>query len=197
MTKIKLLFTALLLTSLYPAQTCSTDNIVIKQGDKVFDIVNPEQTVTLNRSDFSIEFLNKPYQEKKKQHYAVQAVVTEGQIEADQQEGTVIKAVNFFAPGTGFSTESDQVAYYPFLSYEGHNYLYYTSTKDRRLDKVGTSGTWDIYKWTLKGVYENEQDITWKNYQKSEVFIALVIDRNLDGIMQKGEFFNVKINFKD
>ena len=51
------------------AQEYSTNNIVIKQGKQTFNIYNAEQSIKLHPADFSIEYLNKPYQEKKNQFY--------------------------------------------------------------------------------------------------------------------------------
>lgn len=107
-----------------------------------------------------------------------------------------IESIQYFEAGTGFAAEKNQVIYYPILSYDGHQYLYYVSNKEKRVDKIGTSGNWDIYKWTLKGVYQYDAEMDWNIYDNDQVHIALIIDRNLDGILQKDEFFNIHINFK-
>ena len=185
-----------LLASFGNAQEYTTNNLIIKQGNKTYTINEAEQTITLRPEEFSIEYLNKAYQEKKNLFYAAQALVTDSSADVNLQEGTKIESIQYFEAGTGFAAEKKQVIYYPILSYDGHQYLYYVSNKEKRVDKIGTSGNWDIYKWTLKGVYQYDAEMDWNIYDNDQVHIALIIDRNLDGILQKGELFNVHINFK-
>ncbi len=185
-----------LLVSFGNAQEYTTNNLIIKQGNQTFNIDKADQTITLRPEEFSIEYLNKPYQEKKNLFYAAQALVTDSSADVNFQEGIKIESIPYFESGSGFAAEKNQVIYYPFLSYDGHQYLYYVSNNEKRVDKIGTSGNWDIYKWTLKGVYQYDAEMDWNIYDNDQVHIALIIDRNLDEILQKGEFFDVHINFK-
>ena len=184
-----------LLVSFVQAQEYSTDNIVIKQGHQTFNIYDETQTIKLNAAEFSIEYLNKPYQEKKNLFYAAQAIVTDNKLDYDLQDGTIIESIPGFEAGSGFAAEKNGIVYYPFLSSDGHQYLYYSSNKDKRVEKSGTSASWDIYKWTLKGVYQYDAEMDWNIYDNTEIYILLIIDRNLDGVLQKGEYFNIHINF--
>lgn len=196
MKKITFLTVFSFFASFINAQEYSVNNIVIKQGNQVFNIYDTEQTIKLKPAEFSIEYLNKPYQEKKNLFYAAQALVTDSSVNANLQEGTEIESIPYFEPGTGFAAEKNQVISYPFLSSDGHQYLYYVSNKEKRVEKIGTSGNWDIYKWTLKGVYQYDAEMDWNIYDNDQVHIALIIDRNLDGILQKGEFFTIHIEFQ-
>lgn len=185
-----------LLTCFIHAQEYTTDNIVIKQGNQVFSIYDTKQTITLNPTEFSIEYLNKPYQEKKNLFYAAQALVTDHTVDINLHEGTEIESIPYFEAGTGFAAEENQLLHYPFLSLDGHQYLYYVPNKDKRVEKSGTSGQWDIHKWTLKGVFQYDAEMDWNIYDNNQVHITLIIDRNLDGILQKGEFFTLQIMFE-
>ena len=53
-----------LLASFGNAQEYTTNNLIIKQGNKTYTINEAEQTITLRPEEFSIEYLNKAYQEK-------------------------------------------------------------------------------------------------------------------------------------
>ncbi len=196
MTKIKFLIVFHFLVSFLNAQDYSTHTLVIKQGNQIFNIHETEQTIKLLPEEFSIEYLNKPYQEKKELFYAAQALVTDRKADIELKEGLSIESIPYFESGTGFAAENNQVVYYPFLSFDGHQYLFYVSNKEKRVDKSGTSGNWDIYKWTLKGVYQYDAEMDWSAYDHTEVNIVLIIDRNLDGVLQKGEFFTIRIDFQ-
>lgn len=195
MKKITFLAVFGFMTSFMNAQEYSVNNIVIKQGNQVFNIFDAEQTIKLKPTEFSIEYLNKPYQEKKNLFYAAQALVTDSPVDANLHEGMVIESIPSFEPGTGFAAEKNQIVSYPFLSFDGHQYLYYVSKNEKRVEKVGTSDNWDIYKWNLKGVYQYDAEMEWNMYDNNQVHITLIIDRNLDGILQNGEFFNLHIEF--
>lgn len=196
MIKIKFLIVFYFLVSFLNAQDYSTHTLVIKQGNQIFNIHETAQTIKLLPEEFSIEYLNKPYQEKKELFYAAQALVTDRKADIELKEGLLIESIPYFESGTGFAAENNQVVYYPFLSFDGHQYLFYVSNKEKRVDKSGTSGNWDIYKWTLKGVYQYDAEMDWSAYDNTEVNILLIIDRNLDGILQKGEFFTIRIDFQ-
>ncbi|MFV0186705.1 hypothetical protein OBK20_04935 [Empedobacter falsenii] len=196
MKKIMVLMVCSLLASFGNAQEYTTNNIIIKQGNQTFNIDKAEQTITLRPEEFSVEYLNKPYQEKKNLFYAAQALVTDHTIDINLHEGTEIESIPYFEAGTGFAAKENQLLHYPFLSLDGHQYLYYVPNKDKRVEKSGTSGQWDIHKWTLKGVFQYDAEMDWNIYDNNQVYITLIIDRNLDGILQKGEFFTLQIMFE-
>ena len=61
-----------LLASFGNAQEYTTNNLIIKQGNKTYTINEAEQTITLRPEEFSIEYLNKAYQEKKNLFYSTE-----------------------------------------------------------------------------------------------------------------------------
>lgn len=193
MEKLKLLIGLFSITCFSYAQEYSTQNIIIVQGNQTFNLYHTPQTIELKPEKFSIQFLNKPYQEKKNLFYAAQVVVSAEKLN-DDIEGYEIENIPYFQAGTGFSAENTELNY-PYLSTEGHQYLYYTSDKDKRIQKIGKSGEWDIYEWNIEGVYTNDQDTKWENYDKKEINFLFLIDHDLSGNIQNGELHNVQIKF--
>lgn len=195
MKKITLLVTLFTFTNLLQAQEYSTDNVVIKQGNQIFNVYDTDQTITLQPETFSIQYLNKPYQEKKNLFYAARALVTDHKIDIEL-EGQSLEEIPYFEPGTGFAIENNLKENYPMLSDEGHQYLYYVSNKDKRVENIGKSGEWDIYEWTLGGIYQYDAEMDWRGYDSDEVNILFIVDRNLNGIIEQGEHHNLQILFK-
>ena len=195
MKKIILLFTLSIFTNSLYAQNYTVNNLTIKQGNELFYITDNEQTITLLPEVFSIQFLNKPYQEKRKLFYSARALVTDHKIDIDLK-GQSLEEISYFEPGTGFAAENNLKENYPILSDEGHQYLYYVSNKDKRVENIGKSGEWDIYQWTLGGVYQYDAEMDWKIYDLDEVYILFIVDRNLNGIIDQGEYHNLQIKFK-
>lgn len=189
-------FIILLFVNFCFAQNYSLNNLFIRQGSRLIEIKQTENIITLHPSDFSIEYLNKPYEEKKGLFYNAQALITGSAVDVSLKDGSEITSIAYFEPGTGFSAEKNEVVNYPLLSSDGHQYLYYISNKDKRIDKIGVIGNWDIYSWTLKGVYQYDAEIDWSDYENDQVHIVFIIDRNLDGLLQSGEYYTLHIQFE-
>lgn len=177
------------------AQNYSKENVYIKQRNQFFEINQPEQTIKLAAKPFTLQFLNKPYQEKLNLFYAAQILVTDYKIEGNLLDN-LIDEIPFFEPGTGFAAENKVEDNFPILSADGHHYLYYVSKEEKRINKIRTSGEWDVYEWTLNGVFENDKIIHWKDYQPKSVNFMIIVDLNLNGVVDEGEFHNIEIQFQ-
>lgn len=177
------------------AQEITTQNILIKQGGKTINIDQKTQNITLKLEPFSIEFLNKAYQDKKGLFYAAKAMLTDNSQFKNEYESMSFDAIDFFSPGTGFAASFDAQQSFPYLSQEGHQYLYYESSKDRRINKIGTYKEWDIFQWNLAGVTIDGDEITWKQYRIGELYLYFVVDRNLNNIIDPDEHHLIRITF--
>lgn len=185
----------ILLGTVVSAQEQAVQHLWIKQGDESILIDQAEQSITLKKDAFSIQFWNKAYQPKKNQFYAAQAVIISQDIQ-DHFEGLSTDEVPYLASGTGFAAESNQNLSYPFYSNEGHQYLYYTSEKDRRIDKVKKHNNGNIYNWTIKGLWMDEEDYDWKTIVTESIHLLFFIDSNQNDVMDKGEYFIIHIAFE-
>ncbi|WP_413512627.1 hypothetical protein [Myroides odoratus] len=178
------------------AQEISTRNILVKQGNQIDVIDQNTQDITLKPTSFSIEFLNKPYQDRKDLFYAAKALLTDNSQFKNDYESASFDNIEFFSPGTGFAAPFDQNQSFPNLSEEGHQYLYFASNSDHRINKIGKQDEWDIYQWTLDGVTIDENEVTWENYHIGELYIYFVVDRNLNNTIDPNEHHLIRIAFK-
>lgn len=178
------------------AQEVTTKNILIKQGNTTIVIDQKTQNITLKPERFSIEFLNKPYQDKKELFYSAKALLTDNSQFTNMYESMAFDDIEFFSPGTGFAAPFDQNQFFPNLSEEGHQYLYYASNSDHRINKIGKQKEWDIYQWNLDGVNIDGNEITWKNYRIGELYLYFVVDRNLNDVIDPDEHHLIRITFK-
>ncbi len=185
----------ILLGTVLSAQEQVIQHLWIKQGDESVLIDQPKQSITLKKDTFSLQFWNKAYQPKKNQFYAAQAVIISQDI-PDHFEGLSLDEVSYFEPGTGFAADSDQNLSYPFFSNEGHQYLYYTSEKDRRIDKIKKHENGNIYNWTIKGLWMDEENYNWETIVTDSIHILFFIDTNQNDVMDKGEYFIIDIIFE-
>ncbi|MBB1150870.1 MULTISPECIES: hypothetical protein [unclassified Myroides] len=178
------------------AQEVTPKTIVVKQGEKTLVIDQKTQNITLKPERFSIEFLNKPYQDKKKLFYAAKAMLTDNSQFVNEYESMSFDDISFFSPGTGFAAPFDKNQFFPFLSEEGHQYLYYASNSDHRINKIGKQKEWDIYQWNLDGVTIDGNEIKWEDYRIGELYLYFVVDQNLNNIIDPDEHHLIRITFK-
>lgn len=198
MRKIHLLVILLLLPFFSLAQEQPLDtSLKITQGNKSLILNKKSTKISLKREAFSIEFLNKPYIAGNGKFRAAQVLVTEDKIAVDNFEGIAIEDISFFRLGTGFAPAIDKNKNYPINSTEGHQYLFYASEKDKRVEKIGTSGDWDKYQWTIHGLFQNSNMEDWENLETKHLYIYLFIDYNLNQIIDKDEYHLIRIKFKD
>lgn len=193
-----LLSLALVLSTftLVQAQELTTKNIVVKQGNTTYVIDQKTQNIALKPERFSLEFLNKPYQDRKELFYAAKVVVTDNSSFENCYENESFDDIEFFSPGTGFAATFNQQHIFPYLSEEGHQYLYYASDSDKRINKIGKQKEWDIYQWSLDGVTIDGDEIAWKNYRIGELYLYFVVDRNLNNRIDPDEHHLIRIQFK-
>lgn len=177
------------------AQEITTKNILVKQGNKTIVIDQKTQNITLKPERFSIEFLNKPYQDKKELFYAAKALLTDNSQFKNTFESMSFDEIEFFSPGTGFAAPFDQNQFFPNLSEEGHQYLYYASNNDHRINKIGTKNEWDIYQWNLDGVNIDGNEIEWATYHIGELYLYFVVDQNLNNTIDPNEHHLIRIIF--
>ena len=177
------------------AQAITTNTILVKQGGKTLVIDQKTQDITLAPERFSIEFLNKPYQDKKGLFYAAKALLTDNSQFVNEYESLSFDEIEFFSPGTGFAAAFDQNQFFPTLSEEGHQYLYYASNSDYRINKIGQQKEWDIYQWNLDGVNIDGNEIPWSEYRIGELYLYFVVDQNLNNIIDPNEHHLIRINF--
>jgi|GEM_PF-360868 len=182
--------------TLVQAQELTTKNILVKQGDTTLVIHQKTQNITLKPERFSLEFLNKPYQDRKELFYAAKVLVTDNSSLENQYESQSFDDIAFFSPGTGFAASFDQEHNFPYLSEDGHQYLYYATDSDKRINKIGQQKEWDIYQWNLDGVNIDGNEITWNNYRIGELYLYVVVDRNLNNRIDPDEHHLIRIHFK-
>lgn len=178
------------------AQELTTKNILVKQGNTTLVIDQKTQNITLKPERFSLEFLNKPYQDRKELFYAAKVLVTDNSSLKNVYESQSFDDIEFFSPGTGFAATFDQEHIFPYLSEDGHQYLYYASDSDKRINKIGKQKEWEIYQWNLDGVTIDGDEIAWKNYRIGELYLYFVVDRNLNNRIDPDEHHLIRIQFK-
>jgi len=100
-----------------------------------------------------------------------------------------------FAKGSGLAAYND--GYHSLLvDYNGHHYLTYTSETDRRVRKIGQNGEFLKLAFDIPGLEIDGEEINIQDFPETTIYLAIFINKNLDGVIDKGELTKVKVNFE-
>lgn len=193
MKKIFISFITLFSGLYLQAQELALGGVAIVQDEKQVVHFRGTSAVELESKPFSIQFVNRKYTDD--QPYAAKVWVSLEKIKGSL-EGKVIDEIPFLSPGTGWATELGDAKHYLQPSKEGHHYLFYENSIERNIQKIGNWDAWDIFEWTIDGIYYKEKEMSFKDAKFKNIYIYVVIDLNLDGEIDAGEHHLFEIRLK-
>ncbi len=172
------------------------DKIFIFQNGKEVEIDRNSYELKIEKKPFSIRFYNKKYDSEKNEFYAVQVgAFLEEDVLKKMDINMLQDEVPCFEAGTGMACT--QVGYESLIfNNQGNHYLTYESDDETRLTRIESEGDWfklafEINKMTIKNT-----DIDIENINIKQFYLAILIDKNLDDKIDKGELTKLKIVFK-
>ncbi len=178
-------------------------HLSFKQGKNEFFVKERNEIIYLKKAPFTIYFNNKEYNWDNKKPYAAQIAIT-NKIENKKWfvEGNIADYDNvnlFLSAGTGMaSSENNQYEKMYVEDDNGHHYLTYdTQEKINRATLVKNLGNgmhrlkWDIDTYKFK-----HKEHPMKEMKFDVLYLMFFIDKNLNKIVEKGEYHVVDIHFK-
>jgi len=78
----------------------------------------------------------------------------------------------------------------------GHHYTFYENRKSNRLKLIDDSGNLLKLEFEINSLYYNNKKVKMENTELKEFYIAFLIDRNLNGIIDNGELNKLTIKIK-
>ncbi len=175
----------------------SFEQVWIFQNGKEIPIKGQRDKITIERSAFSIRFFNQQYQPASDEFYAAQIkslLLADGLDEVNV--GMMIDDTPHFRPGTGMACNRSGKYEYIFFKEIGHHYLMYGDENSRRLNLLSQTGKqlkleFDISQFNIKGDIIPVTDSTM-----DEIYFSILLDRNLNGTIDKGELTQLTVQFK-
>jgi hypothetical protein len=190
----------LLFISVYPSygqQPNYANSIAIKQHDSVWMTNKVIDSVHLSRNAFSIVFEGRKFDEKKRLPYATQiAAVTEDSCLSYITVAQKIDDIPFFKGGTGLAAEDTGYTNL-FIDNEAHHYIYYSNEKDRRAKLLSKKGDILQLQWDITQAFYKEEDIAFDKLPLDHIYLVILNDKNLNGVVDEGETKVIKIIFSE
>ncbi len=170
----------------------------ISQNGKTYEIRNTQTELTIQKQAFSIEFNLLESDLENKKFYATQIALSENKDDMDYlKSGQYVSDIPFFKPGTGSAVRGP----YEFYSlYEGsygiHQYIVYEKEGEQRAELISDEDEVLRLKSDIKAIQIKDEIIPVEDIDISELFLMLISDKNLNGILDQGEFQIVTLHFK-
>ncbi len=171
--------------------------LTIFQNNQEYPITKESETVEVEKKEFSLRFYNKKYDSENKQHYAAQIAAFLDKSELDKIKVGMSKTdLPFFNPGSGMSP--DLSGKYESLIFKntGHHYTFYENIENNRLNLLEDLGSLLRLEFEIKALYYNRNQVQIPETNLNQFYLAFLIDKNLDGIIDKSELYKLTIKLQ-
>ncbi len=191
-----------ILIQTYAIDVCAKKHIRKYEGITIYqngiEVVGRDNIFYMDTAAFSIHFYNKMYDADNNKFYAARLVAeySEDQIPTIKP-GLSINSIPCFMPGTGLAANASYGYTSLTMSSTAHHYLYYQDEEHKRVNKIGEKKGYSLFEFSTDslnfwGEYESMQQT-----KVSQFYLALLIDRNLNGMVDEGEYQIITIRIKE
>ena len=169
------------------------------QGSTESEIKGDTQTIKLTRQKFTLQFNSLPYTDKVSNATQIDAFFDPKGI-GMIHPGMKIEDISYFAPGSGLACDKDKQyeCLYIDADFSIQHYIIYDDVnKDRRAKLESRNGdtlrlSWNIDKISL----DRRKEISIKKIELKPLYIVVLNDFNMNGIVDAGEYSILKIIFE-
>ncbi|MGB0931942.1 MAG: hypothetical protein ACPGVB_14255 [Chitinophagales bacterium] len=165
----------------------SLHKIVVYQEGKENLIESESQSIEITDDKFSIRFYNKKYAPERKEFYAAQiAALTDKQAFEQIHIGQQIEDISYFGGGTGMAAAKGGYESL-IINNEAHHYLFYENETSNRLKLIGQKNDNWRFEFVINSFSINREKLPLQNEKIAELYLVILIDRNLNNMIEEGE----------
>lgn len=179
-------------------------NVAIYQNGKEY-LMNIEDSISIEKKKFAIRFNNKRYDQGSEKLYRARIATLKTKAELDRVKAGEITedSLLFFFPGTDMTPYEDN--FYRNLNFTdmAHTSLYYENENNRRVKLLSDNKDYLRLEFEVDSFILNEDPTNFNEpavhiseMQKETIYIAVFIDKNLNGKIEKGEYSKITLHFK-
>ena len=156
---------------------------------------NLSETIEIDKKEFSLRFYNKKYDSENKEFHSAQIAAFVDKSEFDKVKVGLSKAdIPCFEPGSGMAPDKSGKYETLIFNNNGHHYTIYENPESERLNLLEDSGKFLKLEFEINSLYYDTMEVKMTDTKLKEFYIAFLIDRNLNGTIDKGEL--KKLTFK-
>lgn len=181
-----------------PAQDLTNLGLKIIQDGKEFVIQSTEQNINLTKDKFEIIFNLKKDDDIAQKYYAARIVADVDpdifkQFEVDKK----FEEIPSLAIGTSMAGPKDAPYNCIFFDDQAHHYIFYNNEDEKRVNLISKEEDILQVGFDIENYCMQDFEINISNSNFEEIFMVFFIDKNLNEIVEDGEFFKLKITFED
>lgn len=171
--------------------------LTVFQNGIEYPINNFEETIELSKEVFSLRFNNKKYDSENKKFYAAQIAAFTDKSEFDKLKTGVSKSeFHCFEPGSGMAPNKSNKYESLIFNNAAHHYTYYESPESARLNLLKDAGEILWLEFEINVLYYNNKSVKMTETDLKQFYIAVLIDKNLNEIIDEGELNKLTIKIK-
>lgn len=174
----------------------NTQLTVFQNGNEQ-PINNLSETIEIEKIGFSLRFYNKKYNSENKKFYSAQIAAFKDKSEFDKLNTGMSKSdLPCFEPGSGMAPDRSGKYETLIFNNRGHHYAPYENSDSKRLNLLEDSGGLLKLEFEINSLYYENKEVEMTETELKEFYIAFLIDKNLNGIIDKGELNKLTIKLK-
>ena len=171
--------------------------ISVVQNGKEFKLLGEDCEILIDRDVFSIRFRNKRYDSENKKFYSARVAAFVNRLELQEVKSGMSKSeIKCFSPGTGISPSRSGKYESLFIGKGGHHYLVYENSESKRLKKIDEKDDLLTLEFEINRLFQNGEDEKMSDTELNEFYLAILIDRNLNNVVDEGELKRVTVRIK-
>lgn len=177
-------------------ETFKTQLTVYQNGNQTY-IDQPSQTIEVERERFSLRFYNQKYDSENKKFHSAQIAAFMDKSEFDKIKIGMSKSdLPCFEPGSGMAPDRSGKYETLIFNNSGHHYVPYENSESKRLKLLEEANGLVKLEFEIYGLYYDNQEVQMTDTELNEFYLAFLIDKNLNGIIDKGELNEITIKIK-
>ena len=155
------------------------------------------KSILVEKKEFSIRFFNKKYNAGKNEFYSAQIAAFLDIKELDKiRVGAKKQDLPCFEPGSGMAPDKNGKYEALIFNNSGHHYLIYENSKSKRLNLIEKGAVYQKLEFVIKSLYYHKKEVPMQETNLSKFYLAILIDRNLNGIIDDNELTKLTVKIK-
>lgn len=174
----------------------NTQLTVFQNGSEI-NIIKPSESIEIERDEFALRFYNKKYDSKNKKLYSAQIAAFTNKSEFDKlKTGLTKKDLPYFKLGSGMAPDRSGKYESLIFNNNGHHYITYENSESKRLNLLEESNGLLKLEFEISTLYYDSKKVNMTKTELKEFYLAFLIDKNLNGIIDNGELNKLTIKIK-
>lgn len=189
------LFILICVEQLTTAQNFDNE-ITFIQNNKLQVVTKENETISLQKLPFKIQFKSKIYREFNDEQQGLKAtIIQDNKPLYSVEEGMPIGLIPFFENTNRIAVEEDGFYFAAVVDNYMHHLLFYENDLHRNTELVSKKNDWGTFEWQINRIYLNGKYLPLQQLKTNRLTFILLTDFNANKIIDTNELRIVNVQF--